>query len=111
MLLGDLGEPELSEPGQIDGRDCYRVKFKGPDGAATFWIDQQTYVLRRIVLPTERLREMMSQDGPISSVSVVADFTGAELNGEVDPKAFEFEVPKDAQAGRVPRRRRTWANC
>ena len=40
MLLRDLGEPELSEPGQIGGHDCYRVKFKSPDGAATFWIDQ-----------------------------------------------------------------------
>ena len=27
----------------------------------------------------------------------MADFTGAKLNGEVDPKAFEFEVPKDAK--------------
>ena len=97
MLLGDQGEPELSEPGEIGGHACYRIRVKSPDGTATFWIDQQTYVLRRIVLPTERLRELMSQEGPISSVSVVAEFTGAKLDGEIKPEAFEFAVPKDVK--------------
>jgi len=97
LLLRDLGEPELSEPGQIGGHDCYRVRLKGPDGVATFWVDQKSYVLRRIVLPTDTMREAMSQGGPIGDLSVVADFTGAQLDGDVDPKAFEFEVPKDAK--------------
>ena len=97
MLLGDQGAPELSEPGDIAGHGCYRVKVKGPDGTATFWIDRENYVLRRIVLPTERLREVMSQEAPISSVSLVADFTGAELGGEIKPETFEFEVPKDVK--------------
>lgn len=96
-LVRDLGEPELAEPGQIGGRDCYRVKLKGPDGIATAWIDQKTYVLRRMVLPTDSLRKAMSQDTAITNISVVADFTGAELNGKVDPNAFKFDVPQDAK--------------
>ena len=39
----------------------------------------------------------MSQEAPISSVSLVADFTGAELGGEIKPETFEFEVPKDVK--------------
>jgi outer membrane lipoprotein-sorting protein len=97
MLVGDEGQPELSEPGEIDGHACYRVKVNNPDGVATFWIDEETYVLRRIVMPTERLRELMSQEAPVSSISLVADFAGAQLNAKIKPEAFEFEVPKDAK--------------
>lgn len=96
-LLRDLGEPEMSEPGHIDGNACYRVKLRGPDGIATIWIDQKTYVLRRIVLPTDSLRKAISQDGAVGNISVVADFTGAKLNGEVDPNAFKFDVPAEAK--------------
>ena len=96
-LLRDFEEPQLSESGEIQGRQCYRVKLKGRDGTATFWIDQETFALRRIVLPTEGLREAIGQERPIDSLSVVADFTNARLDGTVDPKAFEFEVPKGAE--------------
>ncbi len=93
-----IGEPALSEPGQIAGRECYRVRLNGTAGAAVFWIDQDelTRCDASSCLPST-LREDMSQDGPIDAVSVVAEFTGAQLNGDVDPKAFEFEVPKDAK--------------
>ena len=97
MFLRELGEPEMSEPGKIDGHDCYRLKFRPPNGEATFWIDQQSYVLRRIVLPTDALRQDMSQAGPIGSISVVADFTGAKFDSDVDPNAFGFEIPKDVK--------------
>ena len=56
-LLHDAEEPVLAEPGQIEGRDCYRVEIKRPDGMAIFWIDQETFVLRRIVFPTDELRQ------------------------------------------------------
>ena len=55
-LLRDDEKPELLESDKIDGRDCYRVQVKWPEGAATFWVDQETFVLRRIVLPTEEIR-------------------------------------------------------
>lgn len=97
MLLRDMGEPELIEPGEINGHDCYRVRLNSSMGPATFWVDKETFVLRRMVLPTDGLRAAMSQDGPISNLSIVADFTGAELNGNIPSKAFEFEVPQDAR--------------
>ena len=96
-LLHDAEEPALSEPGQIGDRGCYRVQIKRPDGTATFWIDQETFILRRIVLPTDQIRQDISEQQPVDHVSAVAEFTGAQINGKVDPKAFTFEVPKDAE--------------
>ena len=60
-LLHDAEEPILSEPGQIGDRACYRVQIKRPDGTAVYWIDQETYVLRRIVMPTDQLRQAISE--------------------------------------------------
>ena len=43
---------------------CYRVKIKRPDGTATFWIDRESLVLRRIVLPTDALRQELGREKP-----------------------------------------------
>ncbi len=93
-LLRDSEEPVLSQSGQIDGRDCYRVQVKTSYGMATFWIDQETYVLRRLVLPTDQIRQELSQEQLVERLSLVADFAGAQIDGKVEPKAFEFEMPK-----------------
>lgn len=96
-LLTGSEDIRMSEPGQIEGRECYRVRITRPDGEATLWIDREDYVLRRLVLPTDMLRQEMSREKPVESISLVADFTGARLNGPVDPKAFAFETPRDAR--------------
>lgn len=96
-LLGEGGEPALAEPGKIDDRDCYRVQIRRPEGVTTLWIDQADSVLRRVVLPTDELRQYLSQQQPIDRISLVADFTGAKLDEKIDPKAFAFEVPEGAE--------------
>ncbi len=97
ILLDNTDEVEVLESGEIDGRGCYRVRIERPDGAATFWIDQKSFVLRRVVMPTDTIRRELSKDGMVESVSLVADFFNAELNGKIDPKAFQFEVPAEAK--------------
>ena len=96
-LLRDDEKPELLESDKIDGRDCYRVQVKWPEGAATFWVDQETFVLRRIVLPTEEIRRAIERNRPVDRVTLVAEFSGASIDGVIDPKAFEFEVPEGAE--------------
>jgi len=96
-ILQDAEPPELKEPGTIGDRPCHRIQIRRPEGLLVLWVDRQTFVLRRVVFPTDELRRAMSQDGPVQSVSLVADFDGAELNGTVDPKAFQFEMPADAK--------------
>ncbi|MEN6449400.1 MAG: redoxin domain-containing protein [Thermoguttaceae bacterium] len=97
-LLDGGEEPVLSDSEQIDGRDCYRVKVaRDGIGTTTFWIDQKTFVLRRVVLPTDQYRQMMNQEQPIDHMSMIADFPGAALDAPVEPAAFKYEVPKDAK--------------
>jgi thiol-disulfide isomerase/thioredoxin len=96
-LLHDAEEPALSEPGQIGDRGCYRVQIKRPDGTATFWIDQETFLLRRVVLPTDQIRQDISEQQPVDHVSAIAEFPGVQIDGKIDPKAFAFEVPKGSE--------------
>lgn len=96
-LLSDTEEVAVSEPGEIDGRACYRLRIERPEGVATFWIDQKTFVLRRVFLPTDIIRRELSREGQVESISLVADFVDAQLDGKVAPKAFQFEPPKDAE--------------
>ena len=98
QLLEATGDPELLESGEFNGRACYRVKLPKKQGVATYWIDREDFTLRRIVMPTDALRQDLSAKlrKPISSVTVTADFNNAQLNGQVDPKAFQFELPPNA---------------
>jgi outer membrane lipoprotein-sorting protein len=93
-LMKSAEQLQLLAPGQIDGCDCYHVKFNSSDGMTTFWVDQKSFALRRLV----HVRQEIGPNMPASKVSVVADFTGAKLNSQIDPHAFRFEMPKDAKA-------------
>jgi thiol-disulfide isomerase/thioredoxin len=98
MLTADAEEVLLVEPGKIDDQDCYRVQARWPqEGTATFWIDQKTYALRRMLFPTARLWQKLGGPGQVQSVSLVAEFTGAKLNGDIDAKAFQIDVPQDTK--------------
>ena len=99
QLLEGVGDPELLESGEFSGRPCYRVKLPKKQGTATYWIDREDFTLRRMVMPTDSLRQDLSAKlrKPVSNVAVTADFNGAQLNGRVDPQAFQFELPPDAK--------------
>lgn len=97
LLLNEADEPRLAEPGTINDSQCYRIEMRRPDGLLTLWIDQQTLVLRRIVFPVEALRQALSQSGTVQNISLVAEFTGAQLNGPIAPERFRMEAPPEAQ--------------
>ncbi len=97
-LLEGVREPELAEPGEIGGRPCYRVRIRRDDQVATLWIDRESLVLRRVVLPTEGLID--SAAGRVEAASLVAEFTGAALNPQIPPQAFQFEIPAGAEVVR-----------
>jgi thiol-disulfide isomerase/thioredoxin len=100
ILLRDAEEPKLIDSGQIDGREYYRVQIRRPDGLAVLWIDKETLVLRRMILPTDDLRRRITDSiggASIDTLSLVAEFPGAQLNGPVDPVAFQFQAPAGAE--------------
>jgi len=89
--------PALEQSGEIEGHPCYRVKMKSGAGPATYWIDEKSFALRRIVLPTNDLRQILPLPGPIDSISLTIDFHGATLGEVSDANAFRFELPEDVQ--------------
>jgi hypothetical protein len=96
FLLAGAEKPVLlPDTGEIEGHKCVRVQIPRPEGDATFWIDADTNVLRRIVLSTEALRPSLAQKlgGEVESSSLTVDFTGAALDQKVRPAAFQFQVP------------------
>lgn len=95
-LLYRAEEPQLLEPAQIEQWTCDRVSAKRFDGSLVFWIDQQTRVLRRLEFPSAGLAQVFPPD-QVKQPLLVADFVGAQLGGEVDPRAFQFEAPPEMQ--------------
>ncbi|MBN2024802.1 MAG: redoxin domain-containing protein [Pirellulales bacterium] len=99
-LLHRAARVELLDPGTVEGRTCHRVQVSRPEGKSVFWIDQQSHVLRRIVYPTELLTDI-DGTGRAKIVSLVVELANAQLAAPTDPKAFVFEVPKDAEVSDV----------
>ena len=95
QLLEEAGEPELAEPGEIEGRACHRVRIRQQDQVATLWIDRETLIVRRIELPAGELIE--GSGGTVQSASRAAEFVGAELDAQVPAEVFQFEIPEGAE--------------
>jgi len=98
-LLRNAEEPLLAEPGTLEGRACHRVHVRFPEGLFSFWIDQQSLLMRRLVLPSEPLRREIGREfgSTVDSISVIADFTGAQADPSLNPETFQFAVPQDAE--------------
>jgi len=97
LLLNEAEEPTLAEPGTIGQQQYYRVQMRRPDGVLTLWIDPQTLVLRRIVFPVVALHQALSQNATVQNLSLVADFAGARLNGQVGAERFQLTPPPEAR--------------
>lgn len=97
-VLEGAGKPKLLSPEKIDDRTCDRVEVERPDGRLVFWIDQQNHVLRRLEYPTKEFgKSVEAQEGPVSNLSLVVELTGAQLDGQIDRAAFQFEAPEGAR--------------
>ena len=95
--LQGAGPPKLLDGGKIDSRPCYRVAITSASGRGVYWIDRQSFVLRRLDLPTNRLKQEIDPQGALTGLEVWIEFTGAQLGEAIDPAAFAFDVPKQAQ--------------
>lgn len=82
----------------IDDRPCIGVQVRRDDGLLTFWIDEASYIVRRIEYPIDELHKFLSRDENISNLAVVVDLKGARIDQPVAPVAFQFEMPAGAKA-------------
>ena len=97
-ILPDGATGEVLPRATFDGHDCLRVKVQTPAGPCTYWIDDTSYVLRLLELPTDSLRQQMeATEGPIKQLSVTLELLGARLNEPVPDVAFQFEIPPDVK--------------
>jgi thiol-disulfide isomerase/thioredoxin len=97
-LLPDAATGEVLPEAAFDGHDCLRVKVPTPAGTCTYWIDDTSYILRLLELPTDALRQQMeASEGPIKQLSVTLELLNARFNEQVPDIAFQFEVPSDVK--------------
>ena len=95
-LLFEAKETRFLPPAEIDGRNCLRVQVRRSDGTCVFWIDEQDHILRRFEFPIEQMAGMAGSR-KLDGLSLVANFTAADLNKPIDPKAFQAALPPDAE--------------
>lgn len=93
-VTAEAKEIKLLGSDGLDGHVCQRVAIVRPDGQLVFWIDEQTYAVRRIEFPTDTLREAI--DG-VEELALWAELSGAQLNEPIEDVAFKFEVPEGAK--------------
>ena len=95
-LMHGCQKTALLEPEKIGSRQCYRVELTRTDGKAVLWIDDQTFVLRRMEYPTEELMRSAT-DAKLEELTIVAEFQDAGFNDKVDDKLFQYEIPGGAR--------------
>lgn len=102
QILGDAEQPELGEPADIDGHKCYCVQAKWPGnaGVETLWIDQKTFLLRRLEYPVGGQEKNYFPNRQVKNLSVTANFKDAQLNAKVSDEKFQIEVPDGADIRR-----------
>ena len=98
-LLANATEVVLDEPGRIGDYLCYRVRFTRADGVGELWIDQKTFVMRQMnfrMTPTPQPGET-----PPPPITLTANFERARLDPEINPVAFQFEIPPGVERRRA----------
>ena len=81
----------------IDDRRCFRLELATAMGGFVFWIDHESFVLRRLEFPQGALLEDLANAPDITDVKLVADFAGAEFGGAIADSTFALEIPVDAK--------------
>ena len=84
VFMEDIQLKQL--PAQTIGNDqCHVVQVRAAGNSASFWIDRDSYVLRRFEYP------------PIDGLTIVADFQDARFDGPLDDQDFGLPLPPDAR--------------
>ncbi|MBX3413881.1 MAG: redoxin domain-containing protein [Pirellulales bacterium] len=96
ILTGAKGT-KLLDPQGIDGRLCSGVEIQREDGRLIFWIDRESFVVRRIEFPTDALREVIGGGADVKELALWADLSGAVIDSKIDAVAFKFEMPEQAK--------------
>ncbi len=106
LLMGEKPLDEVFQPGtrremlddqEIRGHACYRIGATLAEGPLVFWVDRQSYVLRRLEYPSEELARQMAEGMNCSDVTLMAEFRDAVIDGPLYKSEFKFDVPAGAK--------------
>ncbi len=78
------------QPRDADPRSCFLVKIPTTAGPQIAWIDQETYLLLRIELPSEEVRKKLYPDTEFSSFAFRFDFYDALAGVTLPDEAFQL---------------------
>ena len=77
---------------------CYRIAAKRNGEEAVLWIDQASFILRRVELSTERKQKEWATSGmSVDSLTMSIDFSDAEINAEDAVITTSVRLPADAR--------------
>ena len=100
-ILAEGVARRLLEPAELEGRMCRRVEAVMDAGPFVFWIDQESYLLRRLEYPVASIVPELATGEGISEVELVAEFRGAAIKPAPDSTLFVFQPPAGAKLVRA----------
>ncbi|MCH8045867.1 MAG: redoxin domain-containing protein [Planctomycetes bacterium] len=95
-MLQDKKNIELLATETIEDRKYHRVKHTDARGDLVFWIDAETFVVRRLEFPTGEILARFSADQRPEKITVVAELVNARFGDASADETFVYEPPKDA---------------
>ncbi|MDO4551453.1 MAG: redoxin domain-containing protein [Planctomycetia bacterium] len=87
----------MLEPKKFEEHSCYRISAKRKNEESILWIDQESFLLRRVELFTEH--EKVAGGTNVDSLQMSIDFPGAEI--DVQDAAITASITLPAQAKEV----------
>ena len=88
---------QLLDPLDLEGSPCFRVEAETGEGRFVFWVDRETYHLRRLNYPAEIFVSQVP-DPSVSEIQIVAEFDRAVVDGAIEPSRFELKTEMDTIA-------------
>ena len=82
--MAALPEAKRAEDAKLDKVNCFRIEGKWGDSPMTLWIDQKTFLVRRI--DTKRKFDEFSTEDTTTYDPIIDE--------EIPDKALEFDPPK-----------------
>lgn len=81
---------------KLAGSMCFRIEVPSPGGSFVFWVDQQTFLLRKLIYPAESLLPGLVLDSTVSDVELSAELIGAKFEPVAD-SLFTLQLPAGAK--------------
>ena len=82
----------LLEPATLDGNPCHRIQVATSDGDFLLWVDQESYVLRRLEYPVAAFAPDLADDNSVADPHLTVEFRGAAFGTPPASEQFAFSV-------------------